>query len=323
MSFPFNTFVTRHFYLFILGTLACCAFYFAKGVNYVLADQLTEHIDAAPLNRSSSVSKDTGGAPSTNKSAIPSNQDKIVLSRNIFSSVIGPIDPSGVPASEVTEVDTESVSPEEMPVVPCGDTFHKVLATVVSEHRPEWSFASIATKGEKALYRLGDEIGDKKIFGISWHHVFLEGSDEICYIDLFGENNLKAVSRKSFRAKKSKIPRRFRNQVSQIGPHTREISRKLANRLSRNPEKYAKRLRLRQYKKNGKVEGFRVRRLSRNSPFSALGLKRGDVINSVNGTPLTSIAGAMDAYRSLKDKNDYSFEVTRRGKPVRLNVKVK
>ncbi|MBN2339897.1 MAG: PDZ domain-containing protein [Deltaproteobacteria bacterium] len=323
MSFEWNTFVYRHFYLVILSSLALCAFYSARGINCIIAAQLSSQMDSVSWNRSHAFVKREDLPRPSKRNAKSSAGDKAILSRNIFSSVIGPIEPSKPTELRGAATASEPIPTGEMPVVPCEDAVPKVLATVVSDRRPEWSFASIATHGEKALYRQGDELGDKEVFGISWRYVFLRGSSSICYIDLFGENNLKAVALKRGRVRQSKIPRRFRKDVAFIGPNTREISRTLANRLSRNPTRTARQLRLRPYKKQGEIVGFRVRRLSASSPFRALGLKRGDVIRSVNGTPLNSVDGAMAAYAALKDKNEYSFLISRRGKPITLKVKVK
>jgi type II secretion system protein C len=319
---PFiNKIVARQFHHIILVSLAVCAYFTARGTNNLLASELFLQIDEYPVSETPATVATASSLPASPTPELPVRDGQVILRRNIFSSQIGPI----LPAGERPPKEDADILPDEteLPVEPCEASFHHVLAAVVSETYPEWSFVSIATKEGTSLYREGDKLDEREILGISWRHVFLKGDNNICYIDLFGEKNLDAVARKRFKPKKNAIPKRFRKDVSQIGPNTRRVSRKLAKRLFSNPSRYARQLRLRPYKKSGNIIGFRVRRLPGSSPFAALGLKRGDVINEVNGTRLTSVDGAMDAYNALKNKKRFTFTITRRGKPLELKVRVK
>jgi type II secretory pathway component PulC len=321
MSISPDKIFTRQFHHVILVSLALCAYFTARGTNNLLASELLSEIDNYPGREISRPIATTAPFPASSLPQPPVRDGQVILRRNIFSSAIGPI----LPASQRPPEESIDIPPDEtgLSVEPCEASFHHVLATVVSETYPQWSFVSIATKEGTSLYRQGDRLDEREILGISWRHVFLKGDNNICYIDLFGEKNLEAVARKQFTPQKNAIPKRFRKDVSQIGPNARQISRKLARRLSSDPSRYARQLRLRPYKKSGDIIGFRVRRLPGSSPFAALGLKRGDVINAVNGTNLTSVRGAMDAYNALKNKPNYTFSITRRGKPLELKVRVK
>lgn len=64
--------------------------------------------------------------------------------------------------------------------------------------------------------------------------------------------------------------------------------------------------------------GFRVRRIKKGSLYTKLGLKRGDVIKSVNGVELNSVQDAMNQYQQLGNLSQVQIEVVRTGKPVML-----
>ena len=89
-----------------------------------------------------------------------------------------------------------------------------------------------------------------------------------------------------------------------------------------SPAKFAKSVRVRPHKKNGKVNGFRIRRIKKNSPLSMLGAKKGDIFHSVNGVELTSVDKALSAYQNLRNDSEMVFQITRKGRPTELKISV-
>ena len=74
---------------------------------------------------------------------------------------------------------------------------------------------------------------------------------------------------------------------------------------------------------NGEVDGFRLSSIRQGSMFSQLGIKNGDIVHAVNGTPLTSTEGAMGAYGSIKSQKAFTFEVTRRNQKMTMEYEVR
>ncbi len=74
---------------------------------------------------------------------------------------------------------------------------------------------------------------------------------------------------------------------------------------------------------NGEIDGFRLSSIRQGSMFSQLGIKNGDIVHAVNGTPLTSTEGAMGAYGSLKSQKAFTFEVTRRNQRMTMEYEVR
>jgi general secretion pathway protein C len=70
--------------------------------------------------------------------------------------------------------------------------------------------------------------------------------------------------------------------------------------------------------KDGKANGFRITRLSSSSPVSKIGVQRGDVLTSVNGTALTGPDKVLAMMTQLNTLNRVVVTVERRGKPVEL-----
>ena len=64
----------------------------------------------------------------------------------------------------------------------------------------------------------------------------------------------------------------------------------------------------------GAINGFRLLDMKPGSIYEKLGLQRMDVLKSVNGTPVTSAAKAMELYNSLKNDPNIKLGIERNGK---------
>ena len=66
--------------------------------------------------------------------------------------------------------------------------------------------------------------------------------------------------------------------------------------------------------KGGKQRGFKLFSIKAKSVFSQIGLKNGDVLQSINGYALTSPDKILEVYGKLKDSEQVGLKVLRRGK---------
>jgi len=104
---------------------------------------------------------------------------------------------------------------------------------------------------------------------------------------------------------------------------TTVINRSLIQTYTENPDKIWKNIGLYEVKNNGKLEGFKVRFVRRESPFAKLGLKRGDIIKSINGEPITDYAVPMRMLRSADTIDDLSLTIERNHEEQELKYEVK
>jgi general secretion pathway protein C len=68
-----------------------------------------------------------------------------------------------------------------------------------------------------------------------------------------------------------------------------------------------------------KSGGFQVQQIQAGSLYEKLGLRAGDVIKSVNGTPVNSAEDAIRLYQQIPNVDAVQIEVMRGGKPEQLN----
>lgn len=73
----------------------------------------------------------------------------------------------------------------------------------------------------------------------------------------------------------------------------------------------------------GKIDGFRIRRIKCGNVLYQAGFRNGDVVHSVNGKKIRTIFGAISAYRKLKHKEQLRIDATTKegqGKQLRYKI---
>jgi len=74
---------------------------------------------------------------------------------------------------------------------------------------------------------------------------------------------------------------------------------------------------------NGQPAGFRLQGIRSGSMFSAIGIRNGDVLVSVNGTQIDSPQRAMELYQALLQQENVALGILRRGQEHTLNYTIK
>ena len=128
----------------------------------------------------------------------------------------------------------------------------------------------------------------------------------------------------------TEAPKRRRRRGSRTGPAIEKLGtdhvavrESLVKSYTNNPARLARLGRARPHRRGGKVVGYRLSRIRRNSRGHKLGLRNGDVVRSVNGHKLTSMSSAMKAYAELQKEDEFEIEVERRRKDRTLRVELK
>lgn len=88
----------------------------------------------------------------------------------------------------------------------------------------------------------------------------------------------------------------------------RVISKKNVNHYAGNFKEIWKNIKIDEVKKAGKIAGFEIKNINKDSVFSQLGLKKGDVITKVNNMQLSSYRDAFNIYKRIR--NVQSLKVT-------------
>jgi len=100
------------------------------------------------------------------------------------------------------------------------------------------------------------------------------------------------------------------------------VNRSYLNSYVNNLDKVWNDIAIKDIRKNGKIQGFKINRVKRNSVFSKLGLKTGDIIKSVNGQIIQSYADAFKIYNELNKLEFLIIEVLRNNELMELNYEI-
>lgn len=74
---------------------------------------------------------------------------------------------------------------------------------------------------------------------------------------------------------------------------------------------------------DGKPAGWALSAIRRGSVFARLGLRDGDVVQSVNGLDVSTPATAMMAFLTLRNANHFTVRIVRRGEPQTLDYSIR
>ncbi|MCB9506098.1 MAG: PDZ domain-containing protein [Myxococcales bacterium] len=74
---------------------------------------------------------------------------------------------------------------------------------------------------------------------------------------------------------------------------------------------------------NGSPRGFRLQGVATGSIFSAIGVRNGDVILGVNGTPIDSPQRALELYQAMLQQERVQLQIERRGREQTLDYVIK
>ena len=91
--------------------------------------------------------------------------------------------------------------------------------------------------------------------------------------------------------------------------------------LSGNPGGINKAIRIRPLYRGGKVQGFRISPGRNRKVFSQMGFRAGDVLTKINDVAPMSPKEVFSVLNQLQESGPVTVEITRRGRPVTLELK--
>ena len=112
------------------------------------------------------------------------------------------------------------------------------------------------------------------------------------------------------------------DMIEQVDDTHYKVPSKFVDAVLANPMAMARGARVVPAIRNGQPDGFKLYAIRPSSAYAKLGFANGDTIHSINGFELTSADKALEVYTKLRDAKSLTFELSRRGKPVELNIEI-
>lgn len=311
----------RYWWVANLGLLAALAGLAALAINNRLAAEVYALPSQPTLNApEKQVARDVRDA---------AQWAAAINARNLFDSDPPEPEPpvSPDPEPEPTPEPTTPPGPGE----PCAqaDGGLKLVATMVAD--PAEASRAVVTDGrgrsaDRRLVRPGTRLENGVVAAIYRQRAVIWQESAFACLEL-GEDPPRsrrpaprAASRAAARKRRSGFDP---SSVKSLGKNRYAIDRGALHEQLGDLAKLGKQIRVRPQSKGGKTVGFKLLRVNRNSLFDAIGLKRNDVLSSVNGEALDSPTKGLELFEKLEKSSALTIEVQRRGKPVVLEYEIK
>ena len=123
------------------------------------------------------------------------------------------------------------------------------------------------------------------------------------------------------------IAKRKSTEKKPLGEVTNEgsvkiIDRSLLDHYAENMDDIYKNIGISEIKKGKDLKGFKINFVRRDSPFAKLGIRRNDVIKSINGQEIKSYNAAFNVYKNIKNVDDLSLVIQRGKEEMELDYEI-
>ncbi len=209
----------------------------------------------------------------------------------------------------------------------------ELLATQVAENDEKWSIATIRFKKTQRmrLVAKGTKIDDYEITRVEAKRVTFKRGKQTGYLELFPDAGKQAPEAPKPAARRGRRPRgrlgKWREAVNRgvrkVGPNKYEIDRSLVQKLIGSTAMAGRDAAIYPHMKNGKPDGFRLGRVRPGGIFAKLGMRSGDVLNSVNNMSITTLDKALEVFTKLQGASHMTIGLTRYGRPLSLDYTIK
>ena len=134
------------------------------------------------------------------------------------------------------------------------------------------------------------------------------------------KNNNKKSSIKSVPSPKKKL-KKVLGEVTNEGS-AKIIDRSLLNHYAENMKDIYKNIGITEIKEGKNLKGFKVNFVRKDSPFAKLGIRRNDMIKSINGQEIKSYNAAFGVYKNIKNVDNLSLVIIRENEEMELEYEI-
>lgn len=181
--------------------------------------------------------------------------------------------------------------------------------------------AMIDLNGETHVVGTGELVGGMMVTHVTPYSVTLELNGTVQVLEM---NSTETLANQSAPVARPR-PATTVAQRPEPSPTPAESDAILTQRELRNildnPAQFAgKGFRMKPVLKGGEIIGMRVNIRNSSHPLARLGVQNGDIVKSLNGTPLNGPEALTSIYRVLRNTSNLSFEVDRGGTSEKIEI---
>ncbi|MEO1036499.1 MAG: type II secretion system protein GspC [Pseudomonadota bacterium] len=210
------------------------------------------------------------------------------------------------------ELDKEAAEPQVTEQVVGKTNLNLELKGTIAADDPVYARAIIADgQREENVYALKDSIAQGvTLHAVERERVILNQSGRLTSLDLPREFKGNARTTRNA-ARPTRVSSRARSTAT---------STSVRQALTDNVASLTDIIRPQPYFSGGQQKGYRVYPGKDRKQFAALGLRPGDLVTEINGTPMTDPRQGMQVFRSLGEATSVNVTIERNGQPQSLTL---
>jgi len=184
----------------------------------------------------------------------------------------------------------------------------------------DYVVVTIIYKNKTKVLEKGDKINGFKLISGTKDYALFEKNNKHYKVELIKSklNTQSSIKTISSNVKQSKEINS--EAIVDEGDH-KVIDRKIFEHFANNMDDIYKNIGIKEINKKNKKE-FQITFVKRGSPFAKLGIKRGDIIKSINGQEIDSYGAAFKAYGGIKGANMLTVVIVRNNKELELEYEI-
>jgi len=114
---------------------------------------------------------------------------------------------------------------------------------------------------------------------------------------------------------------RARGEITDAGDH-KIVDRSLLKHYAGNMDDIYKNIGITEVKDGNTLKGFKLTYVKRGSPFAKLGIRRGDIIKSINGQEINSYNAAFKVYKNIANAESLTLVIIRGTEEMELEYEI-
>lgn len=177
-----------------------------------------------------------------------------------------------------------------------------------------WIIIEEKSSKKTIILEQSNKLKDYELTKLYKKYVIFERSGKEYKLELPKENKL------NYQIQQNTINGQSENIV--VNEDSVTVKRNYLNTYVKDLDKVWKDIAIDDVRNNGKIEGFKIFNVNENSVFGKLGLKKGDVIKSVNGKEIKSYGDAFKIYNEINKLDYLTFEVMRNEEIMELRYEI-
>ncbi|MCF6244708.1 MAG: PDZ domain-containing protein [Sulfurovum sp.] len=192
-------------------------------------------------------------------------------------------------------------------------------------HAAETTVITVSHKGKTKVLSRGDEINGFVLEGAGRNFATFVKSEKSYKVMLLKSKGNTQGTIQSDTQNTPPVtntqPKKVSGDVVDAGDR-KLIDRSLVDHYGKNIDDVYKNIGIGDIKENGKLKGFQITFVRKDSPFAKLGVERGDVIKSINGQEINSYNAAFGVYKNIGNLDNMTLVIQRGNEEMELEYEI-